>query len=146
MGFSLFFSAFIVALAVQWKLALITMSIVPAMVLIVGGGIALDAPIEARIIRLYSRAATIAQDAMGSIKTIAAFGAQQTIVKNYDELLQAAHKEGNKKSLIFGALFSSQTFLVLSGTALAFWQGFRMFQVCFLTPLWRLCPSPSALS
>jgi ATP-binding cassette subfamily B (MDR/TAP) protein 1 len=46
----------------------------------------------------------------------------------YDEYLQAAHKEGNKKSLIYGVLWSTQTFLVMSGTALAFWQGYRMFQ------------------
>lgn len=78
--------------------------------------------------RIYSHAATIAHDALGSIKTIFAFGAQQKIVQLYDEDLKAAHKEGNKKSLIYGVLFSSQYFFVLSGTALAFWQGFRMFQ------------------
>ena len=36
--------------------------------------------------------------------------------------------EGNKKSLIYGVIFSIQTFLVMSGTALAFWEGFRLFQ------------------
>lgn len=51
-GVSLFFSAYIVALAVQWKLALITMSIVPAIVLFIGTCIALDAPIETRIVCL----------------------------------------------------------------------------------------------
>ncbi len=65
---------------------------------------------------------------MSSIKTIHAFGAQQKIVNRYDEHLQAAHKEGNKKSLLFGILFSAQTFLVMSGTALAFWEGFRLFR------------------
>ncbi|KAF2818656.1 putative ABC transporter [Ophiobolus disseminans] len=127
-GLSLFFSAFIVALAVQWKLALITMSIVPAMVVVIGACVSLDAPIEARITRLYSRAANLAQDAIGSIKTIHAFGAQRKIVERYDVYLQKAHVEGNKKSILYGVLFSAQTFLVMSGTALAFWQGFRMFQ------------------
>ena len=79
-------------------------------------------------VRIYSRAATLAQDAIGSIKTIYTFGAQQKIVNWYDEYLQTAHKEGNKKSLIYGVLFSIQTFLVMSGTALAFWEGFRLFQ------------------
>jgi ATP-binding cassette subfamily B (MDR/TAP) protein 1 len=65
---------------------------------------------------------------LSSIKTIHAFGAQQKIVNRYDEYLQTAHKEGNKKSLLFGILFSAQTFLVMSGTALAFWEGFRLFQ------------------
>ena len=79
-------------------------------------------------VRIYSRAAVLAQDAISSIKTIHAFGAQQKIVNRYDEYLQTAHKEGNKKSLIYGVLFSIQTFLVMSGTALAFWEGFRLFQ------------------
>ncbi len=65
---------------------------------------------------------------MSSIKTIHAFGAQQKIVNRYDEYLQTAHKEGNKKSLLFGIIFSAQTFLVMSGTALAFWEGFRLFR------------------
>ncbi|KAI5277102.1 putative ABC transporter [Aureobasidium subglaciale] len=128
MGISLFFSSYIVALAVQWKLALITMSIVPAIILIVGGCISLDAPIEARITRIYSRAATLAQDAISSVKTIHAFGAQSKIVEWYDEYLQTAHNEGKKKSLIYGVFFCGQTFLVMSGTSLAFWQGFRMFR------------------
>ncbi|KAF4965821.1 hypothetical protein FSARC_6414 [Fusarium sarcochroum] len=128
MGISLFFSAYIVALLVHWKLALITMSIVPAMVLLIGGCVGLDAPIEARIVRIYSRAAALVQDVLGSSKTICAFGAEKKIVQWYDEFLQAAYKEGKKKSLIYGVLFSSQNFMVMSGTALAFWEGFRLFQ------------------
>lgn len=50
MGISLFFSAFIVALAVQWKLALITMSIVPGMILAVGTCIAIFTPIENELV------------------------------------------------------------------------------------------------
>ena len=150
LGISLFFSAFIVALAVQWKLALITMSIVPTMFLAVGGCIGAVVPIEAEIVsrlhrciaawneppadmcphqvRIYSRAGTIAQDALGSIKTILAFGAQAKIVALYDELLQVAYKRGMKKSVFLGIIFSSQTFLTISGTALAFWEGSRLYQ------------------
>ena len=50
MGISLFFSAFIVALAVQWKLALITMSIVPGMILAVGTCVAVFTPVENEIV------------------------------------------------------------------------------------------------
>lgn len=150
-GVSLFFSGFIVALAVQWKLALIVMSIIPAIFIITGVCIGLDAPIEARVVsrvvggvfvflltvleltvafqtKIYSQAGTLAQDAISSIRTIHAFGAHRKIVGKYETYLQRAHKEGNKKSVIYGVLFSGQTFLVMSGTALAFWQGFRMFQ------------------
>ena len=126
-GLSLFFSAFIVALSVQWKLALITMSIVPAIFLVTGTCIALDAVIEAKVIKIYSNAAIIAQDAISSIKTVHAFWAQEKISGKYDEFLQTAHEEARKKSAIYGVLFSTEYFLVLSGTALAFWQGHRMY-------------------
>ena len=125
---SLFFSAFIVAIAVQWKLALITMSIVPGIVLVITVCIGIDSVQEARITRIYSRAAVLAQEAISSIKTVHAFWAQEKMVQKYDEFLEAAHKEGKKKSPNYGILFSTEYFCVLSGTALAFWQGFRMFQ------------------
>ncbi|KAH8714023.1 Leptomycin B resistance protein pmd1 [Beauveria bassiana] len=128
MGLSLFFSSYIVALSIQWKLALITMSIVPAMVLTVGACVSLDAPIEARIVQTYSRAANLAQDALSSIKTIHAFGAEPRLVKWYNEYLETAHRDGDKKSFILGVLFASQPFLVMAGTALAFWEGYRLFQ------------------
>ena len=51
-GASLFFSSYIVALVVQWKLALITMSIIPAIILVVGGAFSADAPIENRIVSI----------------------------------------------------------------------------------------------
>ncbi|ETN36902.1 uncharacterized protein HMPREF1541_07889 [Cyphellophora europaea CBS 101466] len=127
-GLGLFFSSFIIALAVQWKLSLIIMSIVPAIFLVTGGCIAVDAIQEARIVRIYSRAAVMAQEAISSVKTVHAFWAQEKIAAKYDVFLQDAWKEGKKKSPNYGILFSTEYFLVLAGTALAFWQGFRMFQ------------------
>jgi ATP-binding cassette subfamily B (MDR/TAP) protein 1 len=105
-GMSLFFSAYVVALAVNWKLALITMSIIPAVVVVMATTIKVDAPIEARIVSIYSRAATVAQDALASIKTVRAFGAGAELVRTYDKFLQEAHEEGKKKSIIFAVLFS----------------------------------------
>ncbi|KAF2717520.1 putative ABC transporter [Polychaeton citri CBS 116435] len=127
-GLSLFFSAFIIALAVQWKLSLIVMSIVPAIFVVTGACIAADAIQETRITKIYSRAAVMAQDAISSIKTVHAFWAHHKIVERYDESLEAAHQVGKKKSPIYGVLFSTEYFLVLSGTALAFWQGYRMYR------------------
>lgn len=79
-------------------------------------------------VQTYSRAANLAQDALSSIKTIHAFGAETRLVKWYNDYLEKAHKDGNKKSAILGVLFASQPFLVMAGTALAFWEGYRLFQ------------------
>ncbi|KAL9638683.1 MAG: hypothetical protein Q9164_001391 [Protoblastenia rupestris] len=125
---STFFSAFIVALAVQWKLSLITLSIVPVIFLVTATCIAIDAPQEARIVRIYSQASNMAQETISSIRTVHAFWAHAKMVKKYDDFLQQAHTEGNKKSPNYGVLFSVEYFCVYSGIALCFWQGFRMFQ------------------
>ena len=125
---SMFFSSFIVALAVQWKLTLITMSIIPMIFIVTGVCIAIDAPQEARITKIYSQAASLAEEAFSSIRTIQAFWAYSKMSEQYDEFLRAAHKEGNKKSPNYSVLFSTEYFCVYSGIALSFWQGFRMYQ------------------
>ncbi|KAI9801893.1 MAG: hypothetical protein M1833_002207 [Piccolia ochrophora] len=125
---STFSSAFVVALAVQWKLSLITLSIVPIIFLVTGACIAIDAPQEARIVRIYSQASNMAQETISSIRTVHAFEARAKMTKKYDNFLQQAHVEGNKKSPNYGVLYSVEYFCVYSGIALCFWQGFRMFQ------------------
>ncbi|KAK4611858.1 ABC multidrug transporter atrC, partial [Fulvia fulva] len=126
-GLSLFFSSYIVALAVQWKLALITMTIVPANFLIFGVCLHFAISIDERVTRTYSRALVVAQEAISSIKTIKAFGAALQTVKKYDAFLTEAHQIGLAKSPLMGIFFSTSVFLVLAGTALAFWEGYRLY-------------------
>lgn len=125
---AMFFASFVVALAAQWKLALITMSVIPAIFIVTGVCIAIDAVFEARIIRIYSRGAVLAEEVLSSIRTVHAFYANKKMVEKYDTFLEQAHKEGNKKSPLWGILFSTQYFFVYSAIALSFWQGFRMYQ------------------
>nr|POE79657.1 multidrug resistance protein 1 [Quercus suber] len=127
-GLSLFISSFIVALSVQWKLALITMTVIPAIFIVASVCVAIDAKQEARIVRIYSQAAALAQEAISSIKTVHAFWAQDKMTERYDELLSEAHREARKKSPNFAVVLSVQYFLGLAVTALAFWEGFRLYE------------------
>ncbi|KAH8587450.1 ATP-binding cassette, subfamily B, member 1 [Bisporella sp. PMI_857] len=122
-----FFAAFIVALVVQWKLTLITITIVPVIVITTGVCVALDTKVESKVMRTYSRAASMAQEAISTIRTVHAFWAQSKMLTKYDVYLTEAHTEGRKRSLIYAIMFSSETFLIYSMVALAFWQGYRMF-------------------
>lgn len=124
---TMFLAAFVVALAIQWKLTLITMTCIPAIFLFVSVTIVLDARIESRVMKIYSRAGVLAEETFSSIRTIHAFWAHRKMANKYDELLQEAHVEGKKKSPIYGVLFSAQFFCVYSAIALAFWQGYRMY-------------------
>jgi ATP-binding cassette subfamily B (MDR/TAP) protein 1 len=126
-GLAMFFSSFIVAITVQWKLALITMSVVPAMFIALGICLAIDAPIEVSIARAYANGASLAQEALSSIKTVQAFSAQEGMIQKYDGFLAEAHEHGKKKRIPYGLLSGVIYFCMFSGNALAFWQGYRMF-------------------
>jgi ATP-binding cassette, subfamily B (MDR/TAP), member 1 len=90
--------------------------------------IIIDAKQEARITKTYSQAASLAEEAFSSIRTIQAFWAYSKMSDQYNVFLEAAHKEGKKKSPNYSVLFSTEYFCVYSGIALSFWQGFRMYQ------------------
>lgn len=124
---AMFFASFVVALSVQWKLALITMSVIPVIFLVTGVCVAIDAVQEARIIRIYSRAAVLAEEVLSSIRTVTAFSAKEKMTRKYNVFLEQAHKEGKKKSPNYGILFSVEYFCVYSAIALSFWQGYRMY-------------------
>ncbi|EAU32520.1 hypothetical protein ATEG_07136 [Aspergillus terreus NIH2624] len=126
-GIAMFFSAFVVALVVQWKLALITISVIPLILVITGICMGIDAMQEARIMKFYSDGAVVSHEALSSIKTVHAFWAQKLMVSRFDEYLVKAHKEGNKKSLNYGVMFGTEFFCSYGMMALAFWQGHRMY-------------------
>ncbi|KAI4268437.1 MAG: hypothetical protein LQ337_007837 [Flavoplaca oasis] len=123
-----FFGAFIVALAVQWKLALITLSCVPVIFVFTGAALSLDAVIESKVTQTLSRGAVVTQESISSITTIQAFWAQGRMAYKYEEHLSLAHKQAKNKSPAYGLLFSAEYFCAYSAVALAFWQGFSMFQ------------------
>ncbi|KAL8857213.1 MAG: hypothetical protein Q9178_006268 [Gyalolechia marmorata] len=125
---STFFGAFIVALAVQWKLALITLSCVPLIFVFIAAALSIDAIIESKVTQTLSRGAVVAQETISSITTIQAFWAQGRMAKKYEENLSLAHKQAKNKSPAWGLMFSAEYFCAYSAVALAFWQGFRMFQ------------------
>lgn len=120
-------SAFTVAFAVQWKLTLITIAVVPSIVIVVGVCIGIDSKQEARILPLYSRAAMLAEEVFGTMKTVKSFWAMPAFEVKFERLLALAKREGYKKSPNYGVLFSTEYFCIFSGYALAFWQGIRRY-------------------
>ncbi|GIZ47020.1 hypothetical protein CKM354_001012100 [Cercospora kikuchii] len=127
-GLAMFFAAIVVALTVSWKLALITLSLIPAWFIIVGFAISKDTKIEAASQRALSQATNVAQDAFGLIKTVRAFGAEQKLLAKHNDFLDVANEAGRRKPLIYGILYSSQAFIVSCIFVLAFWQGYELYE------------------
>ncbi|KKZ63523.1 hypothetical protein EMCG_02148 [[Emmonsia] crescens] len=122
---STFFAGFIVAFVAQWKLTLIGICIIPVIIVTMAICITIDTKQEATILGFYSKAAALAEEAFSSIRTVQAFWAQPRLAKSYNDFLQLAHLEGNKKSPNYGFLFSTEFFCTYSAFGLIFWQGVR---------------------
>jgi ATP-binding cassette subfamily B (MDR/TAP) protein 1 len=122
-----FVAAFVVAFAVQWKLTLITVCVVPTIVIVTGVCMGIEVKSEDKLMGIYSRASLVAEEVFSSISTVHAFWLQPVMAKRYEEYLAEMERVGMKKSPNYGVLFSTEFFCVYAGYGLAFWQGIRMY-------------------
>lgn len=126
-GVSTFVSAFIIAFIVQWKLTLITISIVPTILIVTSICVVIDTKNENELLAIYSKAGLLAEEVFSTIRTVHAFWLNPLLSRKYDKLLGDAMSVGMKKSPNYAVLFSSEFFCVYCGYGLAFWQGVRMY-------------------
>ncbi|KAI9155720.1 ABC multidrug transporter atrC [Paramyrothecium foliicola] len=120
-------AAIIIAIITQWKLALITSTIAPIIVIVTGIAIAIDATIEFKILNVHSLADTLAEDVIGSIRNVHAFWMRPRLLQKYDNYLRQARNLGDKKSPVWGLLYSTEFFLIFAGYSLCFWRGINMY-------------------
>lgn len=126
-GVSTFVTAFIIAFAVQWKLTLITMAIVPTILIVTGLCMVVYTKLETATLEIYSKAGLLAEEAFSTIRTIHSYWLQPLLTQRYDALLVEAMTIGKKKSPNYAVLFSVEYFSLFCGYSLAFWQGIAMY-------------------
>ncbi|KAG9694036.1 multidrug resistance protein 3, partial [Aureobasidium melanogenum] len=105
-------TAFVVALAVQWKLALITICIIPAIVITTGIGIAIDAAQKIRCMKLYGKAGSLATETFSSIRVVHAYWSQPRMIERHNQILDDAKKQGMRKSLNWDLRYANEFFFI----------------------------------
>lgn len=125
-AFSTFISAFVLAFVTQWKLTLICCCIAPATLVVMGVSSTIDASVETKILKIQAQAGSFTESILGSAKTVHAFGLRSRLVRDFDKFLQASRKLGNKKSPLYGVMFSCEYAIIYAGFGLCFWQGIKM--------------------
>ncbi|RSL97764.1 hypothetical protein CEP52_010719 [Fusarium oligoseptatum] len=105
-----FVAAFVIAFISQWKLTLILICIVPALILIVGTLSVPDAKIETKILKIQAQAGGYAESIFGGIRTIHAFSLRSRVVAKFDTYLQDVFREGKKKNMLYGFMFGGEYF------------------------------------
>jgi ATP-binding cassette subfamily B (MDR/TAP) protein 1 len=76
----------------------------------------------------YEEASQVANDAVGSFRTVASFCAEEKVMSLYSEKSTAPLKSGIHQGIITGIGFGFSNFLLHSAYAISFWVGARMVE------------------
>ncbi|KVH94550.1 AAA+ ATPase domain-containing protein [Cynara cardunculus var. scolymus] len=117
-----------IAFAACWQLALIILALVP--LIGVNGyvqmkfmkGFSADAKI------MYEEASQVANDAVGSIRTVASFCAEEKVMELYRNKCEGPKKTGIQQGLISGIGFGVSFFLLFCVYAASFYAGARLVE------------------
>lgn len=121
-----FVGAFIIAFTSQWKLTLILICIIPALLIIVMISGAIDASLETKILKIYAQAGAFAESVLSNVRATHAFSLESRMTTKYSKYLEDARDLGNKKSALYGIMLGGEYFVIFAGMGLAFWQGIAM--------------------
>jgi ATP-binding cassette subfamily B (MDR/TAP) protein 1 len=106
-GFAMLIAAFCVAFSQNWKLTLVTATTLPAVIILVGLTVFFDQKLEAQILDIYSKAGGLAEEALGSVRNVVAFGAYEKLAAKYGAYMDTAKALGIKKGPLLGIQYSS---------------------------------------
>eukprot|EP00258_Populus_trichocarpa_P025336 XP_024441355.1 ABC transporter B family member 21 [Populus trichocarpa] len=123
---STFIGGFIVAFVKGWLLALVMLSSIPLLV-ISGAGLAIIiARMASRGQTAYAKAATVVEQTIGSIRTVASFTGEKQAISNYKKFLATAYNSGVQEGFTAGLGLGIVMLLVFCTYALAIWFGGKM--------------------
>ncbi|KAG6429222.1 hypothetical protein SASPL_107267 [Salvia splendens] len=123
---STFLGGFVIAFIKGWLLTLVMLSSIPLMVISGGVMSLLLSKMASRGQEAYAKAATLVEQTIGSIRTVASFTGEKQAVADYDKSLVKAYKSGVHEGLANGLGLGSVMFIVFCSYALAIWFGGKM--------------------
>ncbi|AEE82081.1 P-glycoprotein-like protein pgp3 [Arabidopsis thaliana] len=119
-------SGLIIAFTASWKLAVIILVMIPL--------IGINGYLQIKFIKgftadakaKYEEASQVANDAVGSIRTVASFCAEEKVMEMYKKRCEDTIKSGIKQGLISGVGFGISFFVLYSVYASCFYVGARL--------------------
>ncbi|KAK9700678.1 ABC transporter [Popillia japonica] len=121
-----FLSCLILALVRGWELALICLTSLPVTLVAIGIVAYLTTKLAQKEMDAYGGAGAIAEEVLGTIRTVVAFGGQKKELERYEEKLVFARNNNIKRSLFSGIGFGLLWFFIYASYALAFWYGVKL--------------------
>jgi ATP-binding cassette, subfamily B (MDR/TAP), member 1 len=109
-----------------WKLTLVILSCAPFIIISTAVVAKMQSSLTEKELKSYSAAGTIAEEVLGSIRTVIAFGGEKQELERYSDRLKPAEKNGKKKGVYSGIGGGLMWFIVYCCYALAFWYGISL--------------------
>lgn len=123
---STFIGGFVISFIKGWLLTLVMLSVIP--LLVISGGVMslVLSKMASRGQEAYARAATVVEQTIGSIRTVASFTGEKQAVANYNKSLNKAYQSGANEGLATGLGLGSLFSIIYCSYALAIWFGARL--------------------
>lgn len=109
-----------------WKLTLVILSCAPIIIISTAIVAHMQSSLTEKELKAYSKAGTVAEEVLSSIRTVIAFGGQKKELLRYEERLKPAEKNGKKKGIYSGFGGGLMWFIIYCCYALAFWYGISL--------------------
>ncbi|KAF8043093.1 hypothetical protein BT93_A1440 [Corymbia citriodora subsp. variegata] len=123
---STFVAGFMIAFTKGWLLTLIMLTMIPLLVIAGGVSSLIISKTASRGRSTYAKAATVVEQTIGSIRTVASFTGEKQAITNYSKFLVHAYRSGVHEGLAAGLGFGTVMLIVFGGYALAIWCGAKL--------------------
>ncbi|XP_011005954.1 PREDICTED: ABC transporter B family member 4-like [Populus euphratica] len=123
---STFIGGFIISFIKGWLLTLVMLSSIPLLVIAGAGLSIMISRMASRGQTAYTKAASVVEQTIGSIRTVASFTGEKQAISNYKKFLVTAYNSGVQEGLAAGVGLGIVMLVVFCSYALAVWFGGRM--------------------
>ncbi|PKA51523.1 ABC transporter B family member 11 [Apostasia shenzhenica] len=117
-----------IAFAANWQLSFIILGLIPLIGINSWVQMALMKGLTADAKIIYEKASQVASDAVGSIRTVVSFTAEEKVMKLYKEKSHCPKKTGIRQAMISGTCIGLSSFLLFCVYAASFYAGARLVQ------------------
>eukprot|EP01018_Ginkgo_biloba_P025298 Gb_32125 [translate_table: standard] len=118
----------VIAFSANWQLALLILALLPVLGFQGWVQVRLMQGFSANAKVVYEEASQVANDAVGSIRTVASFCAEDKVMSLYIEKCRVPLQSGIRQGVISGFGLGFSNFSMFSVYALSFWVGARMVE------------------
>ncbi|XP_015512051.1 multidrug resistance protein homolog 49 isoform X1 [Neodiprion lecontei] len=121
-----FISSIIISFIYGWKLTLVVLSCAPIIVIATAIVAKVQSSLTAQELAAYGQAGNVAEEVLGAIRTVVAFGGEKKEVSRYAEKLVPADRTGTRRGMWSGVGGGVMWFIIYLSYALAFWYGVQL--------------------